>query len=223
MPMKPFEMSETSREMVSRYIEEYHLTEERGQFSFMFRGNKYTLQNFASMHSPMERALTYTILREALQTIFIKLNESVEMNSPEMWSEWFEQIPAPYTIFLNFALSGEHQSMPLLNELADYMEKIKNENDYAPKLIQILLDIVGIVDHAVAYGSYLITEFTNFLDKKEYDELIANQEKFPVHMKKCNSKEEAQEFLNQLKEKEQEPESEEEKLKSMTPASWSIN
>jgi hypothetical protein len=101
---------------------------------------------------------------------------------------------------MHFCFKNEKQFSAFVNELTSMLNSFLKENQVdAPKIMQTYLDVIMMADHALSYGTYLMNEFSRMLESENFDELTENQDKFPVQMKKCNSKEEAEEFLNGIK------------------------
>lgn len=202
MPMKPFGMTDQMRLAVSNFIEQYHLTEERGQITFTVFGEKFILQNFGSMAMPIKRTLVYTMLRNQLHEVFNKLDKSMEIQSKEMWDEGFQELAHPYNDFMSFCLEDSDQINRLLNTLSNHFITNKENNAEFESAIRVLVDLVGIADYAVAYGTYLITEFTRLIVNEDHETLLENENKFPVILKQFGSQEEVEAFMEKMHQEE---------------------
>jgi hypothetical protein len=204
MPMKPFQlMSDAMRELVSRFIEQYHLTEDHGQFSFELKGQKFKLQNFAVMTGVVMRMIAYTTLRSNLQGTMDKFRESVDIESPELWREAIKEMRDTYEPFIDFVLSGKSQFDSFFKVIGEMLNE-ENIEDPRTSIVFTLLDVAGMCDHAVSYGVYLIKEFQRMLDDKDIESLMENQDKFPVTMKIAHSQSEADEWVKEQKNKDRE-------------------
>jgi len=204
MPMQPFQlMSDQMRELVSRFIEQYHLTEDHGQFSFELKGQKFKLQNFAMMTGVVMRMIAYTALRSNLQRTMDKFRESVEIESQDLWREAIKELGDTYEPFIDFVLAGKSQFDPFFKIISGMLNE-ENTEDPGTSIVFTLLDIAGMCDHAVAYGLYLIKEFQRMLDDKDIESLMENQDKFPVTMKIAHSQSEADNWVKEQKTKDRE-------------------
>lgn len=204
MPMKPFQlMNDQMRELVSRYIEQYHLTEDHGQFSFILRGHTFKLQNFALLTGMLIRMVAYTAVRANFQGTMDKFREAIEIESPELWREAIKDMGNTYEPFIDFVLSGKSQFDSFFKVIGEMLNE-ENIEDPSTSIIFTLLDVAGMCDHAVAYGVYLIKEFQRMLDDKDIESLMENQDKFPVTMKIAHSQSEADNWIREQKNKDRE-------------------
>lgn len=204
MPMKPFQlMSDAMRELVSRFIEQYHLTEDHGQFSFELKGQKFKIQNFALLTGMLIRMVAYTAVRANLQGTMDKFREAMEIESPELWREAIKDMGNTYEPFIDFVLSGKSQFDSFFKVIGEMLNE-ENIEDPSTSIVFTLLDVAGMCDHAVAYGVYLIKEFQRMLDDKDIESLMENQDKFPVTMKIAHSQSEADNWIREQKNKDRE-------------------
>jgi hypothetical protein len=154
------------------------------------------------MPNHIQRIIFYTGLRTKLQQVMEKLKNAVEIDSEEVWKDGMNELPGIYGVYVDFCLAGHDQYESFFNTLEGLLNKENNTPEGNSHILFILFDVVGIMDHAVAYGVYLINEFKRLIEEKEFDHLIENQDKFPIIMRKFSSQEESDAWIKQLREEE---------------------
>lgn len=206
-------MNDSMREMVSRYIEQYHLTEKQGQFSFELEGQTFTLQNFGSLHGTVTRFLAYAAVRGNLQNTMDIFQRAIDLESPELWKEALSGMADTYEPFIEFALINESQFISFF-ETIERMTHGKTAEALS-SIVYTMLDVAGMCDHAVSYGVYLVREFQRMIEEEDFESLMENQDKFPVAMKIAHSKKEADQWIKEQIKKDKHPEEKSNDLKRM--------
>lgn len=199
--MNQYKMTDKERELVSNYIERYAFSEERGQYSFVFMETRFKFQNYAIPMNYSSRMLIYLKLRSILDDVFTGMRNAIDMNDNEIWVKWFNRLPDIYEPFVGFTLMGENQYNSFFNKLAQFFQKVKNEDKEFNKILETMMDIVGMSDHSVSYGVYLIGEFKRLLENKDNEALIENKDRFPFILKEFKSQKEANIYLKSIDEK----------------------
>jgi ribosomal protein L12E/L44/L45/RPP1/RPP2 len=129
-----------------------------------------------------------------------KFQKAMEIESAELWREAIKELGDTYEPFIDFVLAGKSQFDSFFRVIGE-MVNSENPEEPSTSVVFTLLDVAGMCDHAVSYGTYLIKEFQRMLDEKDIESLMENQDKFPVTMKIAHSQSEADEWVKEQRAK----------------------
>jgi hypothetical protein len=202
MAMKPFALEE-NREIFSRFLEKYHISDYKGEVKFILNNIEFKFVNFSNPITFLMNQTIYGTLREevkiALENYFQELNSDKRLISEEITSNIINQI----IVLISFALKKDTVAIDnILRELKTFANNAPESDD---SFLSILLDIIGMIDYAASYGAHIYAELTEFIKNRNFKEIQENIDKLPVDIKFYKNEKEAEEFLKGLKEKIKEP------------------